>query len=55
MIGRNLYAVQRPDAQSNQQRSEPQLYNFTTEEAHSIHKMEIHMDVHVMYATTDKT
>lgn len=55
MIGKNLYAAQRPDAKSNQQRSELQLYNFTTEEAHSIHKMKIYMDAHVMYTTTDKT
>jgi general stress protein 26 len=41
--------------QSNQQNSGSQLYNFTTEEAHSIHEMKIHVDVHVMYTTTDKT
>jgi hypothetical protein len=35
--------------------SESQFYNFTIKEAYSINEMEIHMDVHVKYASTDKT
>lgn len=47
MIEKDLSAVvQRPRASVRP--SEPQFYNFTTEEVYSIHKMKIHVDVLAM-------
>lgn len=52
MTEKDLSAVRRPRASVKP--SEPQFYNFTTEEACRVHEMKIHMDVHAMCATTDK-